>query len=357
MRDVMYNGNPEYEPGAVVCRVAPSFIRFGNFQIFASQGNLDLLRRLADYTIQHYFPMVEPIGRGEASKTSYLQFFAEVARRTLDMVIGWQRVGFVHGVMNTDNMSIHGETIDYGPYGWLEGYDHQWTPNTTDASMRRYCYGNQPQIALWNLVQLANALYPLIEEAEPLQNALNAVVVQTEPAHYAMLGAKLGLDSVAEKDYSFLTELETTLQLTETDMTIFFRCLAKVRKNSPLGEGSDFLRPVLDAFYCPAELTGQTLGRWRSWFAAYLQRLKLSNTPDDERAQRMNKANPKFVLRNYMAQMAIDEAEIGNPSLIDELYELLRHPYEEQPLKEKWFAKRPDWARHKVGCSMLSCSS
>ena len=357
MRDVMYDGNPEYEPGAVVCRVAPSFIRFGNFQIFASHGDLDLLRKLANYTIQHYFPTIAAIGQGQAIKTSYVEFFNEVAQRTLALVIGWQRVGFVHGVMNTDNMSIHGETIDYGPYGWLEGYDHEWTPNTTDASMRRYRYGNQPQIALWNLVQLANALYPLIEEAEPLQSALNAIVAQYEPAYYSMLGAKLGLDSVAQQDYPFLTELETTLQLTETDMTIFFRCLAKIRKNGQLGENSEFLQPVMDAFYHPQELTERTLERWRKWFTEYVQRLKQSDTPDDVRAQRMNAVNPKFVLRNYMAQLAIDQAESGDPTMIGELYELLRQPYAEQPQNEKWFAKRPEWARRKVGCSMLSCSS
>ena len=161
MRDVLYDGNPELEPGAVVCRVVPSFIRFGNFQIFASRGDIDLLTKLADYTIKHYFPMV---GSG---KDGYAQFFRRVARRTIDMVVHWQRVGFVHGVMNTDNMSIHGETIDYGPYGWLEGDHTNPTPNTTDSRERRYRFGNQPQIVLWNLVQLANALHPLTEDTEP----------------------------------------------------------------------------------------------------------------------------------------------------------------------------------------------
>ncbi len=354
MRDVMYDGNPEFEPGAVVCRVAPSFIRFGNFEIFASQGDIETLRRLADYTIGHFFPSIK---LGESRKSGYVEFFDEVAHRTLDMVIDWQRVGFVHGVMNTDNMSIHGETIDYGPYGWLEGYDHHWTPNTTDAGQRRYRYGNQPQIALWNLVQLANALYPLIEEAEPLQMALNNIVAEYEPSYYKMLGAKLGLDSVVDADHAFLVELETTLQLTETDMTIFFRCLADMRKAHPIDEGVEFLEPVKEAFYKPQELTGPTLDRWRSWFNDYLQRLHRTHTSDEDRVRRMNAVNPKYVLRNYMAQLAIDQAESGNPSLIDELYELLRHPYDEQPENEKWFAKRPDWARHKVGCSMLSCSS
>ncbi len=351
MRDVMYDGNPKYEPGAVVCRVAQSFIRFGNFQIFASRNDIESLRKLTDYTIKHYFPMIVP------GKDGYVEFFQEVARRTIVMVIHWQRVGFVHGVMNTDNMSIHGETIDYGPYGWLEGYDPAWTPNTTDAGQGRYCFGNQPQIALWNLVQLANALYPLTEEAEPLQAALNNVVEQYKQSYDAMLGAKIGFESVVEGDLDLMADLESTLQLTETDMTIFFRRLANVRKDHVLDDGSDFLEPVMHAFYTVEELAGETLERWRGWFGRYLRRLNQTTTTDDERASGMNSVNPKFVLRNYMAQLAIDKAESGDASLVDELYALLRRPYDEQPVNEQWFAKRPDWARHKVGCSMLSCSS
>nr|WRX36693.1 hypothetical protein [uncultured bacterium] len=351
MRDVMYDGNPQYEPGAVVCRVSQSFIRFGNFQIFASRNDLKSLRQLTDYTIKHYFPMIES---GDAG---YAQFFAEVARRTIDMVIHWQRVGFVHGVMNTDNMSIHGETIDYGPYGWLENYDQNWTPNTTDAGQRRYRYGSQPQIAFWNLVQLANALYPLTEDADPFQAALEVVVELYERSYDAMFGSKLGLEPVVEGDAELFADLETILQLSETDMTIFFRRLAALRKDHSLEEGSNCLSPVMDAFYKPAELVGETLERWRGWFERYLRRLNRTTTTDDERASGMNAVNPKYVLRNYMAQLAIDKAEHGDPSLIGEFYEMLRRPYAEQPEKEKWFAKRPDWARHKVGCSMLSCSS
>ncbi|TWU43642.1 hypothetical protein Poly51_62530 [Rubripirellula tenax] len=351
MRDVMYDGNPEYEPGAVVCRVAPSFIRFGNFQIFASRGDTLSLRRLTDYTIKHYFPAIKP------GKNGYSQFFEEVACRSIDMVIHWQRVGFVHGVMNTDNMSIHGETIDYGPYGWLEGYDRNWTPNTTDAGQGRYRFGNQPQIVFWNLVQLANAIYPLTEDAESLQGDLNKAVQHYEKAYDRMLGSKIGLDDIRDEDASLLADLETVLQLTETDMTIFFRLLASVSSNQLFDENDAFLNPVLDAFYKPEELAGETLERWRSWFERYLCRLSRAKATDEERAKRMNAVNPKYVLRNYMAQLAIDKAADGDASLVDELYEMLRYPYDEQPDREKWFAKRPDWARHKVGCSMLSCSS
>ena len=172
---MLYDGNPAYEKGAIVSRVSPSFLRFGNFEIFAARNDKKNLKILTDYTIKHHFPQL-----GEPSKETYIQFFKEVTKRTLKMIIHWQRVGFVHGVMNTDNMSILGLTIDYGPYGWLEGFDFGWTPNTTDVQNKRYRYGNQPNIGLWNLYKLANALYPIIEEAEPLENILNQFKVNFE---------------------------------------------------------------------------------------------------------------------------------------------------------------------------------
>lgn len=352
IRDVMYDGNPRPEPGAVVCRVARSFIRFGNFEILASRGDLIGLRKLANYTIKHHFPDVET-----ETKAGYCAFFRTVCRRTLDMILHWQRVGFVHGVMNTDNMSIHGETIDYGPYGWLEGYDPDWTPNTTDRTHRRYRYGNQPQIALWNLLQLANALYPLVEEADPFQEALQEFQVDFEDRYPRMLAEKIGLLDFQEADHKLLKELEEALQLTETDMTIFYRSLANVSRAQTVENENEFLNPIREAFYVGEDLQGDVLEKWRSWFNRYLQRLNQSNQSDESRRESMNRVNPKFVLRNYMAQLAIDAAEQGDPALIDELHELLRQPYADQPSQDKWFAKRPDWARHKVGCSMLSCSS
>ena len=146
LRDVMYDGNSAYEKGAIVCRTGESFLRFGSYQIFSARQDEETLNTLVDYTIKHHFSHL-----GKPSKKTYIQFFKEVTERTLDMIIHWQRVGFVHGVMNTDNLSILGLTIDYGPYGWLEGYDYGWTPNTTDRQHKRYRYGNQPNIGLWNL--------------------------------------------------------------------------------------------------------------------------------------------------------------------------------------------------------------
>ena len=348
LRDVMYNGNPAHEKGAIVSRVAKSFLRFGNFEIFSSRNDIKNLKILTDYTIKSHFSHL-----GKPSKEVYLQFFQEITNKTLEMIIHWQRVGFVHGVMNTDNMSILGLTIDYGPYGWLEGFDFGWTPNTTDKQHKRYRYGNQPTIGLWNLYQLANALYPLIEEAAPLEKILEGYKSNFEKKSQNMMRAKLGLTSAKQTDINIIQSLENNLQATETDMTIFFRTLSSFKKEQP-EKGVELIQ---DAFYTPDTIKGNVLNNWKQWFDDYAKRLEDETTSADERQKQMNKINPKYVLRNYMAQLAIDKADKGDVSLLEELYLMLKEPYLEQPKFEHWFAKRPEWARHKVGCSMLSCSS
>ncbi|QSB25057.1 YdiU family protein [Flavobacterium sp. CLA17] len=349
LRDILYNGNPAYEKGAIVCRVAPSFIRFGSFEMITSRNELKNLKQFVEYTIQHYFPEIE----GEP-KDQYVQFFQKVADTTREMILHWQRVGFVHGVMNTDNMSIHGITIDYGPYGWLENYDPNWTPNTTDSQNRRYRFGNQPQVAQWNLYQLANALYPLINDAKPLENILESFIKKFNSDYKEMFLSKLGIFTSIETDSEFITDLEENLQLSETDMTIFFRNLNRIKKEDSV---ENAFEKIKDAFYIPKEIANNVLENWTSWFSSYLKRLQAEKLSDEERIAKMNTINPKYVLRNYMAQLSIDAADQGDFSLVSELYSLLQKPYDEQPEMEKWFAKRPDWARSKVGCSMLSCSS
>ncbi|MFK7783006.1 protein adenylyltransferase SelO [Psychroserpens sp.] len=348
LRDMLYDGNSAYEKGAIVSRVSPSFLRFGSYEIFVARQDHKNLKILVDYTIKHHFSHL-----GNPSKATYIKFFAEVSRRTLEMIIHWQRVGFVHGVMNTDNMSILGLTIDYGPYGWLEGFDFGWTPNTTDNQHKRYRYGNQPNIGLWNLYQLANALYPLIQETEPLETILEQYKTDFETKSLEMMRSKLGLDLVDDKDNLLIKALEDCLLLSETDMTIFFRNLSSFKK----GDASKGLQIVNDAFYMLTEISAEIAQQWKDWFGRYEFRLDKETRSDEERKIAMNKVNPKYVLRNYMAQLAIDDANKGDYKLIDELFKLLKQPYQEQSEYEKWFAKRPDWARHKVGCSMLSCSS
>mmetsp|Transcript_34369 Transcript_34369/g.84589 ORF Transcript_34369/g.84589 Transcript_34369/m.84589 type:complete len:656 (+) Transcript_34369:55-2022(+) len=354
VRDMFYNGNAAPEKGAVVCRVAPSFIRFGNFEIFASRGDKETLVKLLDFTLNRDFP---EIAKDKSGADAYVAMLKEVCRTTAIMVAHWMRVGFVHGVMNTDNMSILGLTIDYGPYGWVDNYDPEWTPNTTDGQRGRYKFGNQPGVAFWNIVRLANALYPAVGEAEPLQEAISVF----EEVLTKELGEnnrrKLGLmEWFGDEDEKFAEELMNIMQKQETDMTILYRKLADI----PISEGSpsedEMLSYLEDAFYKP--LSVNVRAEWKEWLGKYASRIKEQGGSDMERKKLMNAANPKYVLRNYIAQLAIDKADEGDFSMVDEVLEVMRRPYDEQPeFEEKYFAKRPDWARTKPGCSALSCSS
>jgi len=360
-RDMFYDGNPQLEPGAVVCRVAPSFTRFGNFEIFSARGEIDLLRQLAEFTIRTDFTHLLSDKSADVSSDTYVQWFNEICISTAQLIAHWMRVGFVHGVMNTDNMSILGLTIDYGPYGWLEGFEPDWTPNTTDAQGRRYRYINQPRVALWNLAQLGNALYPLVNAVEPLQQALEKYRVEYERCTQRDMANKLGLSQFDPVQDQLLTEnLLQTLQSAEIDMTIFYRLLARVSLDGihqyTDQQWVDIVRP---AYYLhPDKKAEQAMANWLRTYSQRLQQDYVVNGNDDQqRRQRMNAVNPKYVLRNYLAQQAIDKAAEGDNSEIEKLLQILRKPYDEQPEHEDYFAKRPEWARHKAGCSMLSCSS
>lgn len=351
MRDMFYDGHPQLEPGAVVCRLAPSFLRFGNFEILAARGEIDTLRTLVDFAIRHHFHHL-----GAPSPEVIALWFAEICRSTAELMVDWMRVGFVHGVMNTDNMSILGLTIDYGPYGWLEDYDPTWTPNTTDAMGRRYCYGRQPQIAHWNLAQLANALVPLIGSPLPLEEGLRTYSDHFEQCWQAMMAGKLGLDSfVAATDQPLVESMLRLLPEVETDMTIFFRQLALVPIEAQ--QEQERLTPLLDAFYQPDQLTEAYRHKLADWLARYVKRLHQDPQTAPQRVYRMQRSNPKYVLRNSLAQMAIDKVLEGDYGLVNELLAVLRQPYDHQPGKEQFAQKRPEWARHRPGCSMLSCSS
>jgi len=272
------------------------------------------------------------------------------------MIVHWQRVGFVHGVMNTDNMSILGLTIDYGPYGWLENYDPDWTPNTTDAQGRRYRFGNQAKIAYWNLVQLANALYPLIMRAESLQQALSAYTDTFDAGWQAMMAAKLGLTRFEpSEDETLVNDLTQLMQAAETDMTLFYRQLADVDVSAESNSPAQFLALLQRTSYEP--LNDDLMEQASRWFAIYRLRSQRDGRLTLDRSSAMNAVNPKYVLRNYLAQLAIDQAEQGDFSLVQELLEVLRRPYAEQADKQSFAAKRPDWAKQRAGCSMLSCSS
>jgi uncharacterized protein YdiU (UPF0061 family) len=351
VRDMFYDGHPQAEPGAVVCRVAPSFVRFGNFEIHAAHQELDALKRLADYVIAMHFPEL-----GAPSPETYALWYEEICRRSAILMAEWMRVGFVHGVMNTDNMSILGLTIDYGPYGWLEGFDPNWTPNTTDAEGRRYRYGNQPQIAQWNLVRLANALYPLINDKIALERGLATYGETYRRESRRMLAGKLGLVSLdGEGDDKLVGDLFELLQQVETDMTLFFRNLADV----PASEADDdaLVEPLRRAFYEEEALASAWRRALAAWLRRYIDRAQRDEVSASDRRERMNRVNPKYVLRNYLAQQSIDALERGDASVMERLMTVLQRPYDEQPGQDELANRRPEWARHKAGCSALSCSS
>ena len=341
LRDMLYNGNAELEPGAVVCRVAPSFIRFGNFEILAARDEHQLLRQLVEFTISRDFPEIDP-----ADPERFERWFTEVCARTATMIVGWMRVGFVHGVMNTDNMSILGLTIDYGPYGWLDNFDPHWTPNTTDAMGRRYRYSQQPAIAQWNLERLADAIRPLFPDVAPLERGLGVYVQRFNAEYRAMLAAKFGFAAFDTDTEALATEGLSLLERIEMDFTQFFRALGDVTEVPT--DDATAVALLGDVFYDDAKAaaaTGEIAAWLRRWAAAATAR------------EGMHRVNPRYVLRNYLAQQAIDKATAGDSSMVRELLEVMRTPYDEQPGREAFAAKRPDWARNRAGCSMLSCSS
>jgi serine/tyrosine/threonine adenylyltransferase len=353
VRDMFYDGNAQMEPGAVVCRVSQSFLRFGNFQIHAAREEHDILQRLMDFSIENDFPHLS-LGTGSNTPKVFLDWFQDICDRTADMIVHWMRVGFVHGVMNTDNMSILGLTIDYGPYGWVDDFDLDWTPNTTDAQSRRYVFGNQAGVAHWNLAQLARAILPVVNDAESLGSILKSYSLRYQTGYERMMGAKLGLSEVQQDtDPNLFKELEGLFSRYETDMTLFFRLLGRINPK-------DSIRPqwsILKESQYGAQADQES--DWAAWLNKWSARVLHDSVGklDAPRRKLMDATNPKYVLRNYLAQEAIDKAHEGDYSTIAELLDVMRRPYDEQPEYQRYFAKRPDWARDKAGCSMLSCSS
>lgn len=348
IRDMLYDGHPQAEPGAIVCRVAPSFIRFGHFELPAQRQDFALLERLVQFTIDRDYPHLAHYSPMEQRAI----WFMEICTRTAQLLAHWMRVGFVHGVMNTDNMSILGLTLDYGPYGWLEDYNPQWTPNTTDEEYHRYSYSQQPGIGYWNLQRLADALAPLFPDVTPLRAGLQAYIDSYEEAFSTHLANKLGLSRLTPEDQPWLENLFNWLYQAEMDWTLFFQQLALIHPGQPDAS----LSTLQSASYnIEAFLYYQAAGQ--AWLQGYLQRQQVSPLSPSQRQKKMQAANPRFVLRNYLAQQAIDQAVLGDYRLFWDLLDALHHPYAEQPRHAAFNAKRPEWARHKAGCSMLSCSS
>lgn len=340
MRDIFYDGNPAPEKGAIVCRVAQSFLRFGHYEIFAKRNEENILSKLINFTIKHYFPDLYASGN-----YSLLDWLNEVANRTAYLVSEWMRVGFVHGVMNTDNMSILGLTLDYGPYGWIESFEPSWTPNMSDY-YRRYSYFNQPSIARWNIQKLAEALIET-EKVEAILEAFDKAYYRNITKVYT---DKLGFEAWSEDDNALLNNLFNLLHQAEIDMTIFFRKLSENLSSTLNLDLFDeaFYRNDLKQLYREPIL---------SWLSRYRTRLSVDNERASVIQERMSKSNPCYILRNHLVQEAIELAEQGDYTRIKELLEVLKKPYEYQEDKDHFTQKQPEWARAKAGCSMLSCSS
>lgn len=353
IRDMFYDGHAKAEPGAVVCRVAPSFVRFGHFELPSARGDLDLLRQLLDFSLHADFE-----GHFTPGPEGYSDWFNEVAQRTARLMVDWQRVGFVHGVMNTDNLSILGLTIDYGPYGWLEGFDPLWTPNTTDAEGRRYAYGQQPRIARWNLIRLANAIYPLVTEAQPLEDAITRFDQTFKTLWFKAINKKLGLrEDMGPSRLELIESLWSLMLLKETDFTLFFRGLSSWVPPKPDGAIDRIPAFVRAAWYDETKPTEAMERQIIKWFRDYAHEICQEKQPEEERQRDMKAVNPKYVFRNYLAQEVIDEIEQGSTTKLDRLLSTLKQPYDEHPEASDFAQKRPEWARHRAGCSMLSCSS
>lgn len=345
VRDMFYDGHPRPEPGAVVCRVAPSFLRFGSFELPASRGDDALLEHMLTACIARDFPQLP--GQGE---TLYGEWFQVVCERTAEMVAHWMRVGFVHGVMNTDNMSVLGLTIDYGPYGWLEEFDPDWTPNTTDAQRRRYRYGTQPQVAFWNLTRLAQAIAPLCSDVAPLQAGLQAFERRLEACTRRDVAAKLGLSVADEADLALHARWQQLMADGGMDMTLAYRALMRLDIAAPSAS------TLADVYYDIARAAAVE-DALQAWLLDYAARVRADAMSAEERRRVQAGANPLYVLRNWLAHEAIERAEQGDMGGVEALQDVLRDPYTERPGLEHYTGKRPHWAADKAGCSMLSCSS
>lgn len=344
MRDMFYDGNPEFEPGAIVMRVSPTFLRFGNFEILAARNEIDNLRKLVDWTIQRFYPHI-------VGEDKIITWFKEIVERTASLMVEWLRVGFVHGVMNTDNMSILGLTIDYGPYSFVDDYDPNFTPNTTDLPGRRYAFGRQASVAKWNLGCLGGAIAPLLSNTEELVKVLDGYDDFFWSKYYLMMSNKLGLDEVRSEDIKFLSELERTLRTIKPDMTIFYQLLIDLPLN--MENERDMVNHFQESFYKELE-PAQTEALY-NLIKAYAERIKTNKLPRQESLQRMRENNPRFILRNYLLHQAIEDLEKGDDQLFLNLQEAMKNPYSKN--YDEFFVKRPDWATQKAGCSMLSCSS
>ena len=322
----------EIETAAVLTRIAPSFIRFGHFEHFSHHDQHAQLRELADFVIEHHYPQCADAAQ------PYAALLEEVTRRTAELMAAWQAVGFCHGVMNTDNMSILGLTIDYGPFGFLDQFDPGRICNHTDHQ-GRYAYARQPNVGFWNLHALAQALLPLIVDTDTALAALEPYKTVFPQALLARMGAKLGLSRTEDADRELVDDLLKLMATDKSDFTITFRRLAQFST-----EAGVINEPVRDMF--------MVREAFDAWALRYADRLRQENSLDAERGLAMNRINPKFVLRNHLAEVAIRQAKLGDFVEVQRLLKVLGRPFDEQPEAAEYAGFPPEWAQAiEVSCS------
>jgi hypothetical protein len=320
------------ETAAVLTRLSPSHVRFGSFEVFFYRGQHEHITTLADYVITRHFPHLVD----DADK--YQLLYNEITQRTAKLMAQWQAVGFSHGVMNTDNMSILGLTFDYGPFGFMEAYDPGYICNHSDPG-GRYAYDQQPKIGLWNLVCLAQSLSPLIP-LEDLQTVLDSYVPAYHQHYVELMGSKLGLSHATHRDLDLISAWLNMLHVSQLDYTNLFRSLGNFNSAADANNA-----PLRDQFTDRAAFD--------AWSSNYRARVQNEAGTDNERKERMDSVNPKYILRNYLAQNAIGQAENNRDfSEIDRLLKLLSNPFDDKPEMEQYAAIPPEWARQlEVSCS------
>ncbi len=320
------------ETASVVTRVSPTFIRFGSFEHWYYKQDIDSLKILTDYTIDIFYPEVK------SAAFPYKAFLSEVIKRTAELIAQWQSVGFMHGVMNTDNMSILGLTIDYGPFGFMDAFNQGHICNHSDDS-GRYSYVNQPHIGNWNCKALAQSLLPLLGDVEEVKELLESYWPIYRAKYDDLIHQKLGLDAKYPEDNKLFDGLFSILQQSRVDFTLFYRNLSDLE---------------IDNFESNQSIRDLFIDResFDDWSVQYRRRLKLEQSNDYERKERMNKVNPKYILRNYLLQIAIEKAEKGDFSEVDKLLKIMESPFMEQVENESYAKLPPDWSNDlEVSCS------
>jgi len=326
------------EPGAILTRAAPSHIRFGSFEVFFYRHQYDPIRTLADHVIERFYPHCQQ------AENPYVAWFGEVVQRTAQLMAQWQAVGFCHGVMNSDNMSILGLTLDYGPFGFMEAYDPGHICNHSDHQ-GRYAYDQQPEIGLFNLSCLGQALLPILHEdgdtaVALAREQLQSYQEQMMAAYAQAFRAKLGLKKSLPEDQALLQQWLDLMQQQGADFTLSFRALSSV-----LVADTSIPEAFKACFTDPEAIT--------AWLGAYRQRLQQEETPEAERQQAMNRVNPRYVLRNWMAEQAIRMAQDHNDyAELERVLTCLQSPFAEQPEFHRYASAAPPWAQNlSVSCS------